>query len=164
MKLIRSLGCALLPLLLTLPAEAGPPQRSKSKQGATRLKGAKTYLLAYGKARVIDPVGMQRIGQSAIRLVAESARKTSKGISIDALSEAVMTREQFLSGEVKAKLSGALFKRRLKALAKKVGSRDTVLIYTHTHGRRAGFERSQPLGGLVLDLPKLKPEHRGTTL
>jgi len=52
----------------------------------------------------------------------------------------------------------------LRQLAKLATPDDTVVIYTHSHGRRNGFEKSQPLGGIVMDLPVLKPEHGGTLL
>jgi hypothetical protein len=35
---------------------------------------------------------------------------------------------------------------------------------THSHGSRNGFEKSQPLGGLVLDLPVKRTAHRGRLL
>ena len=38
------------------------------------------------------------------------------------------------------------------------------MIYTHSHGCRNGFEQSQPLGGIVVDLPIKQLPHGGTML
>lgn len=163
---VTLLGLALLtPALADDPPLAGDPPVSAPSTGDPRgAPAGRTYLLAFGKALVVDPPWMQQLAVDSVRRVAAAARSASPESQIEALTEEVMTRAQLMSGAVKPRLSGALFKARLAALARTASEEDTVVIYTHTHGRAAGFEPDQPLGGLVLDLPQRAPAHRGTTL
>jgi len=124
----------------------------------------KTYFLIVGKATIADPAKTQEIAATAVRKLADAARSTHPTIVVDALAEAVMTKEQYRRGEAKEKVTGTIFKKRLEWLANTTTLPDTVVIYTHSHGRRGGFEDSQPLGGIVMDLPVRQPEHRGAFL
>jgi hypothetical protein len=67
-------------------------------------------------------------------------------------------------GQAKEKVTGAIFRERIRRLTETARPQDTVVIYTHSHGRKNGFEDSQPLGGIVMDLPVRLPEHGGTLL
>jgi enterochelin esterase-like enzyme len=124
----------------------------------------KTRLLAVGKAKAADPPKLQERALTAVSRVAGAARKFKPAIIVHALAENVMTKKQVRQGEAREKVTGEIFSERMRQLAKLALSQDTVVIYTHSHGRRAGFEGSQSLGGLVMDLPVRRPEHRGTLL
>ena len=123
----------------------------------------KVHLLVVGKAYIIDAARKQKIAAAAVHKIANAAKKSNPEIVVDAVAESIMTKQQYLRGEVKEKVTGAIFKKRLVKLAETVTAQDTVIIYTHSHGRRAGFEALQPLGGIVINLPK-RDEHRGTFL
>ena len=75
-----------------------------------------------------------------------------------------MTIEQYRRGQAREAVTGAVFRDRLKGLINTARPQDTVVIYTHSHGLRNGFETSQPLGGVVMDLPVRKPQHGGALL
>ena len=125
---------------------------------------SKTHLLVVGKPLVAQPTSRQKIAAAAVHKVADDARRSQSRIIVDALAEVVMTKEQYRRGETKEKVTGTIFKERLTRLANTATPQDTVVIYTHSHGRKSGFEESQPLGGIVMDLPVRLPEHRGTLL
>ena len=135
---------------------ANPPHCSKS--------APKTYFLIVAKAKVADPLFRQRIGEAAVRKISDAARKSYPEIIVDALAENVMTKEQYERGEMTEKVTGDIFKKRLERLANTTTPQDTVIIYTHSHGQKNGFEESQPLGGIAIDLPVRQPEHRGVLL
>ena len=142
--------------LRAVAADAKTPQSSKSTP--------KTHFLVVGKAKIADPARMQERAAAAVHRVAEAARKSRSGIIVDALAEAVMTKQQYWRGEAREKVTGTIFRERLARLAAATTPQDTVVVYTHCHGRKNGFEESQPLGGIVMDLPVRRPEHRGTLL
>jgi hypothetical protein len=107
---------------------------------------------------------MQERGATAVSRIATAARKFQPDMVVDALAEAVMTKEQYRRGEAKEKVTRTIFKERLEQLAATATAQDTVIIYTHSHGYRNGFEESQPLGGIVMDLPVRRTGHRGALL
>lgn len=124
----------------------------------------RTHVLVVSKPLVVDPVEMQKRGADAVRMVADAAGTSWPEARIDPLAEDVMTTGQFRGGQVTEKVTGAIFRERVQTLATAVAPHDTVIIYTHSHGRRDGFEEAQPLGGIVVDLPVRRPSHGGTLL
>lgn len=125
---------------------------------------AKTHFLIVGKGKIADSPVLQARGMEAVRKVAAAAGKLGSGTIVDAVAEGVMTRDQYRSGQANDKVTRTMFKDRLRQLAKIATPQDTVVIYTHSHGRRNGFEELQPLGGIVLDLPVRQTAHGGTLL
>jgi hypothetical protein len=107
---------------------------------------------------------MQERGATAVRRIAAGARNFQPGVIVDALAENIMTKEQYRRGEVREKVTRTIFKKRLKHLSATTTAEDTVVIYTHSHGYRNGFEKSQPLGGIVMDLPVRRTGHSGALL
>lgn len=134
------------------------------KSTPASVSASKTYFLVIGKGKVIDPQKQQERAIAAVRKVAEAARSAHPGAIVEALSEGVMTKERYRQGEVEEKVTGTIFRERLVRLAASATPHDTVVIYTHTHGRKNGFEDSQPFGGIVIDLPVRQPERGGTLL
>ena len=134
------------------------------KSTRTSVSAPKTYFLVIGKGKVIDPQKQQERAIVAVRKIAEAGRSVHPEAIVDALSEGVMTKAQYRRGEAKEKVTGTIFRERLTRLAATTIPQDTVVIYTHTHGRKNGFEESQPLGGIIIDLPVRQPEHGGTLL
>lgn len=130
----------------------------------TAVAAPKTRFLVIGKGKIADPQGQQERAIVAVRKIAKAAQSGHRDGIVDAVAEAVMTKDQYRRGEAKEKVTGAIFRKRLTRLAAKTTLRDTVVIYTHSHGRKNGFEESQPLGGIVMDLPVRRPGHRGTLL
>jgi len=123
----------------------------------------RTFLLVVGKAKVGDPVQQQERAMAAPRKISE-AMAIWTGVEADILIDEAMTPKGYRQRLMEEKVTRSIFKERLKRLAKTATPADTVVIYTHSHGRRNGFEESQPLGGIVLDLPIQHPEHQGTLL
>ncbi len=113
----------------------------------------KTYILTFGKSRVADPVRQQKIAKIAVRDIVESSKKCQPDIIVDALAEPVITKEEYLQGKVKETVTGDIFRNHLERLTEIATPQDTVIIYTHSHGCRNGFQDSQPLGGIMMDLP-----------
>lgn len=124
----------------------------------------RTYFLIVGKSRVADPIELQERSAAAVQKVAKAAGKCCPGATVDALAERVMTPDQYRRGQVPETVTGAIFRERLRKLAEIAAPQDTVVVYTHSHGLRNGFEKSQPLGGIVFDLPIQRPEHGGAIL
>jgi hypothetical protein len=167
-----------------LHAQDAPTEKQAPKPSA---EGAARFLIVC-KSRVADPEELQQRGINAVDLIAKAAGslKTAgsrradglkdavdspdtpgsiqPGMVIDSLAEKLMTIQQFRKGTAKETVTGRIFRDRLKQLAKTAGPEDTVVIYTHSHGYKNGFEPLQPLGGIVMDLPVLKPEHAGALL
>jgi hypothetical protein len=124
----------------------------------------RTHFLVVGKGLVADPPRKQEIAATAVGMMTDALGTPRDGLVVEALAEGVITKEQYRRGEAREKVTGAIFREHLEQLAATASPRDTVVIYTHGHGRRNGFEEAQPLGGLVMDLPVRRPEHRGTLL
>jgi hypothetical protein len=122
------------------------------------------YFLVVGKGKVTDPTAQQQRGIDAVEKVLQAAKIAKPDAAFDSLAENVMTVAQYRSGQRSEKVTGAIFRARMKSLQESVGPNDTVVIYTHSHGLRNGFEAEQPWGGIVLDLPVRQPKHNGATL
>jgi hypothetical protein len=123
-----------------------------------------TRFLIVGKGKVADPPELQKREVDAVKRISKAASKIQPGSAIDALAENVMTIQQYRRGTVKELVTGDIFRERLKRLVDTAKPQDTVVIYTHSHGCRNGFEQSQPLGGIVVDLPIKQLPHGGTML
>ena len=134
------------------------------KDSTTTSKPTQFHFLVVGKGKVTDPPAQQQRGIDAVEKVLQAAKIAKPDAEFDALAENVMTVAQYRSGQRSEKVTGAIFRARLKRLQESVGPNDTVVIYTHSHGLRNGFEREQPWGGIVLDLPVRQPQHGGATL
>lgn len=146
------LVCCLPAMAVAADGDAGPSPAPR------------THLLVVSKPLVADPVEMQQRGIDAVRKVADAVGTSWPAALVDPLPEDVMTIGQFRSGQVAEKVTGAILRERLEALARTAAPHDTVIIYTHSHGRRDGFEETQPLGGIVVDLPVRRTAHGGTLL
>jgi hypothetical protein len=145
------------------------PQRASAAdkdEKATRAAASvsATRFLVVGKGKIGDPQQQQQRGIVAVQKVAKAAMTAQHEAIVDAFAEDVMTVAQYRRGQAKEKVTGAIFRERLRQLTEVATPQDTVVIYTHSHGRRNGFEESQPLGGIVMDLPVRQPEHGGTFL
>ncbi len=125
---------------------------------------ATTRFLIVSKGKIADPKEQQQRGIDAVRKVMKGARTAQPDAVVDSLAESVMTIEQYRRGQAKEAVTGAIFRDRLKELIDTARPLDTVVIYTHSHGRRNGFEASRPLGGIVMDLPVRQPAHGGALL
>lgn len=134
------------------------------KTTAAAVSAATTRFLIVGKGKIADSQEQQQRGIDAVRKVMNAVRAGQPGAIVDALAENVMTIDQYRRGQVKETVTGAIFRERLRRLTEAATPQDTVVIYTHSHGRKNGFEESQPLGGIVMDLPVRQPEHDGTLL
>jgi len=121
----------------------------------------KTYFLIVSKSKVADPKAQQQRGLAAVRGVAEAAASLRPAPVIEALSEQVTTKELFRRGDVQETVTGEAFRQCLIGLAKTATPQDTVVVYTHTHGVKNGFEEAQPLGGIRIDLPVHRLKHAG---
>lgn len=122
------------------------------------------YFLIVGKGKVVDAPDKQRRAVAAVFKVAEAAKKMRSAANVESLAENVMTADEYRAGETEERVTGAVFKERLRQLAATAEPEDTVIIYTHSHGRKNGFEDAQPLGGIVMDLPIRYPNHGGALL
>ena len=120
-----------------------------------------THALVLGKGRAIDPQKMQERAVTAVRKVAGSLEKWDRGMVMEALAEKVMMREQLRQGLVRPDVNGAFFEERLRKLAESAGPRDTVIIYTHSHGSQCLSGEPVSQGGLALDPGRGQPGSRG---
>ncbi len=160
---IRTTLTALMCLVCVSGRLLAQPALAENATPAQTL-APKTYFLVIGKGKIVDPQRQQERAVIAVQKVADAARSCHCEAIVDAVAERVITKEQYQRGEANEKVTGAVFLKRLKLLAETSTPRDTVVIYTHSHGRKNGFEKSQPLGGIVLDLPVRRPDHAGTLL
>ena len=146
----------VLALFVTqLPAEQPP---------ASGLGTAATHFLIVGKGKIADSLQQQQRGIDAVAKVAAAAKSAQPHAKVEALAEKVMTIAEYRGGLVKESVDGDVFRAQLNRLVQTAELQDTVVIYTHSHGLRNGFQSSQPLGGLVMDIPVLRPEHGGALL
>lgn len=123
-----------------------------------------SYFLIIGKGKVADPLSLQQRGVAAVHTIAEVSGAIRPQPFVRALAEKPMTIAEYRLGERREGVTSAIVRHQFRWLADAVKPNDTVVVYTHSHGRRNGFEDIQPLGGLVLDLPANHPEHAGTLL
>jgi hypothetical protein len=123
-----------------------------------------THFLIIGKGKVVDPLPLQERGVAAVNLIAEASKSLHPPPIVDALAEQPMTVAAFHRGQGRQLVTGDVVRKHLRQLSRTVAPADTVVIYTHSHGRKSGFQSSQPLGGLVLDLPAMTPKRAGTLL
>ena len=100
----------------------------------------------------------------SVRRIADAAEKLPFAVVVNALVDDVMTEEEYRRGAVREKVTKTIFQNHLEQLIAIATPQDTVIIYTHSHGRKGDFETSQPFGGIVLDLPVRRTKHRGTFL
>ena len=153
------LSVALISLISdTAYGESADLSKGAELNGSAPTQSPATYLLAVGKSKVIDPPQQQQRAIDAVRLVASSARSYLPSINMETMSEEIMSRNQFLNGEYEIKVNGSIFRKKLKELAKKSNTNDTVIIYTHTHGTKPRAEASSIKSGLIFDPG---PKHLG---
>lgn len=141
-----------------------PPLNQKDAEPTTSNADMSTRFLIVGKGKVADPEELQKREVDAVERIAKAASKIQPGVVIDSLAENVMTMQQYRRGVVKERVTGDVLRERLQRLIETAKPQDTVVIYTHSHGCRNGFEQSQPLGGIVIDLPIKRLPHGGTML
>ncbi len=158
---------AIVASLLFLSCDSGPFFSQTDKTGeliTAKTPVARTYFLVIGKGKIADPPQQQERAIIAVQRVAAAAKSSQPEAVVDSLAEQVITKEQFRQGEANETVTGAIFRERLQRLAETATPQDSVIIYTHSHGRKRNFEEQQPLGGIVLGLPVLQSEHAGTFL
>ena len=153
-------GCFFSPAV----SQEVPPHNQKDAEPTTSNPEMTTRFLIVGKGKVADPVELQKREVEAAERIAKAASRIQPGVVIDSVAENVMTMQQYRRGEVKELVTGDVFRERLQRLIETAKPQDTVVIYTHSHGCRNGFEQSQPLGGIVIDLPIKRLPHGGTML
>ncbi len=153
-------GCFCSPAV----SQEVPPLNQKGAEPTTSNAELTTRFLIVGKGKVADPEALQKREVEAVERIAKSAGRIHPDAVIDSLAENVMTTQQYRRGEVKELVTGDVFRERLQRLVENSKPQDTVVIYTHSHGCRNGFEQSQPLGGIVIDLPIKQLPHGGTML
>jgi hypothetical protein len=141
-----------------------PPLNQKGAEPTTSNADVSTRFLIVGKGKVADPEELQKREVDAVERIAKAASRIQPGVVIDSLAENVMTMQQYRRGVVKERVTGDVLRERLQRLIETSKPQDTVVIYTHSHGCRNGFEQSQPLGGIVIDLPIKRLPHGGTML
>lgn len=147
-----------------LVSQEVPESDNKTDKTSSLTAEPVTRFLIVGKGKVADPPELQKREVDAVERIAKSASKIQHGSAVDALAENVMTIQQYRRGTVKELVTGDIFRHRLQRLVDTAKPKDTVVIYTHSHGCRNGFEESQPLGGIVVDLPIKQLPHGGTML
>lgn len=146
------------------PASTMPDTRCVSSADVNDGNAGTIRLLAVAKAKVLDPVDMQQRAPDAIRRVETAVRAIEAKTVVKTLIEPVRTINQYRAGQGREVVTGEAFRKELKTLIDTATANDTVVIYTHSHGLRDGFEDVQPLGGMVLDLPVRRPPHAGVFL
>ena len=146
------------------PAAAVSEARFLSSADVNDGNAGTIRLLAVAKAKVLDPVDMQQRAPDAIRRVETAVRSIDAKSVVKTLIEPVRTINQYRAGQGREVVTGEAFRNELKTLIDTASVNDTVVIYTHSHGLRNGFEDVQPLGGMVLDLPVRRPPHAGVFL
>lgn len=119
------------------------------------------HFLVVCKAKAIDPLGLQQRGISSCNRLA-SVAATIPRATIDLLTDPLLTPEKIRTGQVDQRVSIDVFRKRLQNLASVSTPSSTVLIYTHTHGRREPKTEWAPPAGIVVDLPALDPIRAGT--
>lgn len=147
-----------------LPAQDVPLSEQKRSTEETSIAIGTTRFLIVGKGKVADAKEMQERGVEAVERISKAARSMQPGSEIESLAENVMTMQQYRNRAIQERVTGEVFRDRLKGLIDSAKPQDTVVIYTHSHGCRNGFEPTQPLGGMVIDLPIKQLPHGGTML
>lgn len=128
------------------------PLLARAQDGiASPDRAPRTFLLAVGKGKAVDPPRQQQRAIEAVRMVTEAAKGFQPTVVVDALAEKVMTKEEIRAKDAAVRVSGDIFRKRMRELARRAGPRDTVIVYTHTHGSRATPERPGLLAGIVLN-------------
>lgn len=156
-----SSSCCFCSLLVS---QEVPQSDRKDTKPSTAVVEARTRILIVGKGKVADPQELQKREVDAVERIAKAASRFQPDAVVDSLAENVMTIQQYRRGAVKELLTGDVFRARLQHLIDTAKPQDTVVIYTHSHGCRNGFEQSQPLGGIVVDLPIKQLPHGGAML
>ena len=159
--LIWAISCCCSSILVS---QELPESDNKTNKTSSLAAEPMTRFLIVGKGKVVDPPELQKREVDAVERIAKAASKIQSCPAIDALAENVMTIQQYRSGTVKELVTGDVFRERLQRLVDTAKPQDTVVIYTHSHGCRNGFEKSQPLGGIVVDLPIKRLPHGGAML
>jgi hypothetical protein len=119
------------------------------------------HVLVVGKAMPNDTSQMLERAQSAVSRVSAAVKQSCPEAIVEELAECAMTVQQVRSGEVCEQVTGAILQEKFLKLAASVKPADTVIVYTHTHGHKHGAPGTESLGGMVIELPMNRPDHRG---
>ena len=112
---------------------------------------------SFSKAMVADDIEQQQRGYDAVTMVENSITGLNL-FELIILKEHVITLGEYQENPVDFIVSGDIIREKYLYLTEeKLLDNDTIIIYSHTHGRKANEEYDIPLGGLVLDV-------RGNTL
>lgn len=136
-----------IPLAVCLAGLAGLAEAGSPERGPPAAKAPQFHLFAFGKAMPTDPSPQLQRAWDAVegvrqrieplgfscRIFCEPGRS---GGATNASAEPQVTRKRILD--------------ELDALRRDLGSNDTVVIYSHTHGVKSRGARP---GGLLLDVP-----------
>lgn len=123
------------------------------------------YFLACNKAMPDDPKVLQQRGVTAIERL-KAAAEGLPSLEVRTLIEPVVRQEDYQNGKAKPKVSQALLWEELNRLSETITDQDTVILYTHTHGKKNQFSPNEPWGGIRLDSPPLDGRrllHQGVT-
>jgi hypothetical protein len=150
---------AMIMICLTVPTLA---ENLRLKTAQSEGCSSKIHLIAIGKSRIYDPPAQQQRALAAVRLVTQSAMNFNNKIKVETLTEKITHPDSNALGKHNRQVNTELFKSKLIDLHSTVGSNDTVIIYTHTHGIKTIKNRAvQRAGGMILNPGKNKSE-RGT--
>jgi hypothetical protein len=108
------------------------------------------YFFAFGKAMVRDEMALQERGYDAVQRVS-GALAGSGQYRFRILQEHVRDLDEYTQDPTPFRVSSDIIAGELQRYARELTGNDTIVIYSHSHGRKNTEE--QGLGGLALDDP-----------
>lgn len=132
---------------------AGDDGRSAPSEAAA---GNHRYFFGFSKSLVRNAVPMQQRGSDAVRSINDVL--ANLGFANRVLNEPVRGFDEYTTNPSPFLVTSAGIKKELDAFSRTLGTNDTVVIYSHSHGAKGQPER---LGGLILDDPGFgRPQRR----
>ncbi|MDD4029213.1 MAG: hypothetical protein PHX86_05865, partial [Caldisericia bacterium] len=83
---------------------------------------------------------------------------------VAALIEPAISQEDYEKDPYPFHVSQKIVFSHLNRYSHLISQSDTCFVYSHTHGVRNGFVRTEPWGGLMLDFDRTDMPHRGITV
>jgi hypothetical protein len=123
----------------------------------------KVYFFTFSKAKFGDPLPQQQRASDAVGMIKNEIEKTIEPLNTVMIQELIMTREEYMQDPENIELlvtRGSIIEE-FNHFKNSLSSDDTIIIYSHTHGREKDADLDDPEGGILVDLPVQNIEHRG---
>ncbi len=121
------------------------------------------FLFTFNKGMYDENMDLQKRGVAAVEKVRDAVLQNQL-FEIHALIEPAISQDEYEKDPYPLYVSQKIIFSHLQRYSHLISKSDTCFVYSHTHGVRNGFVRTEPWGGLMLDFDRSDKPHRGVTV